>query len=277
MEYSNLIGLLVLVTTVIIPFLRKLQHDRARRAVAARLERRRGSKVISMVHRQEAVSLLGIPVWRYIDIEDSERVLREIRALPPGKPVDLIMHTPGGLVLAAEQIAGALARHDGPVTVFVPHYAMSGGTLVALAADQIEMDPDAVLGPTDPQVGEYPAASLIRLKGAKDPSTIADHTYILIDQAEKAMVQVRTFVQDLLARRLPGDQARHVAEVLTDGRWTHDYPLTPTALTEMGLPVGHAMPSEVYELMDLYRQQGQRRPTALYTPMPRPGHEPAKR
>jgi len=55
---------------------------------------------------------------------------------------------PGGLVLAAEQIAPALRRHSGTVTVFVPRYAMSGGTLIALAADEIVMDPNAVLGPS---------------------------------------------------------------------------------------------------------------------------------
>ena len=34
--------------------------------------------------------------------------------------------TPGGLVLAATQIARAIQGHKGKVTVFVPHYAMSG-------------------------------------------------------------------------------------------------------------------------------------------------------
>jgi len=43
------------------------------------------------------------------------------------------------------------------VTVFVPHYAMSGGTLIALTADEIVMDPNAVLGPVDPQIGNMPA------------------------------------------------------------------------------------------------------------------------
>ncbi len=64
-------------------------------------------------------------------------MLRAIRMTPAEMPIDLIVHTPGGLVLASDQIAHALKRHDGRVTVIVPHYAMSGGTLVALAADEI--------------------------------------------------------------------------------------------------------------------------------------------
>lgn len=99
------------------------------------------------------MSFLGIPIVRYIDIEDSEQVLRAIRMTAPEMPIDLVLHTPGGLVLAAEQIACALKRHPGKVTVFVPHYAMSGGSLIAMAADEIVLDPNAVLGPIDPQLG----------------------------------------------------------------------------------------------------------------------------
>ncbi len=83
-------------------------------------------------------------------LKDSEQVLRAIRMTPPEMPIDLIVHTPGGLALAATQIANALVRHKGSVRVIVPHYAMSGGTLLALSADEIIMDPNAVLGPVDP-------------------------------------------------------------------------------------------------------------------------------
>jgi ClpP class serine protease len=63
-------------------------------------------------------------------------VLGAIRTTRSGTPIDIILHTPGGLVLAASQIASALAEHDGTVRAIIPHYAMSGGTLIALAADE---------------------------------------------------------------------------------------------------------------------------------------------
>src|ERR1019366_912699 len=81
----------------------------------------RKSRVIAMIHRQESVSILGIPVSSSIDIEDSEAILRAIRLTPDDQPIDLILHTPGGLVLAAEQIAKALAERKAKVTVFIPH------------------------------------------------------------------------------------------------------------------------------------------------------------
>jgi ClpP class serine protease len=126
----------------------------ARANVLEQFQEQRKSRVIAMIHRQETISLFGVPVSNYINIEDSEAVLRAIRLTPPEQPIDMILHTPGGLVLAAEQIAKALVEHKGKVTVFVPHYAMSGGTLLALAADEIVMDANAVLGPVDPQIGE---------------------------------------------------------------------------------------------------------------------------
>ena len=85
---------------------------------------------------------------------------------------DLVLHTPGGLVLASYQIAHAVRIHRGKVTVFVPHYAMSGGTLIALAADEIVMEEHAMLGPVDPQLGEYPASSLVKLAEAKPIPTL---------------------------------------------------------------------------------------------------------
>ena len=101
---------------------------------------------------------LGFPLARYIDINDSENVLRAIQMTDDDVPLDMVLHTPGGLVLAALQIAQAIRDHKSKVTVFVPHYAMSGGTLIALAADQIVMCQHSVLGPIDPQLGDSPAA-----------------------------------------------------------------------------------------------------------------------
>ncbi|MDT7685077.1 MAG: hypothetical protein QOG57_5387, partial [Pseudonocardiales bacterium] len=93
------------------------------------LEKRDGSRVIAMIHRREGCAFFGIPFGGYIDIDDSEAVIRAIEMTGRDVPISLVLHTPGGLVLAAEQIAAA--GHAGPVKVYVPHYAMSGGTLIA--------------------------------------------------------------------------------------------------------------------------------------------------
>jgi ClpP class serine protease len=199
-------------------------------------------------------------------------VLRAIRLTPDEMPLDLILHTPGGLVLAADQIAFALQRHKGRVTVMVPHYAMSGGTLVALAADELLMDRDAVLGPVDPQLGSlprgfWPAVSILKALEQPNPNR-DDETLIMGDMARKAVDQVRDTVRELLADRLGEDEADRVAGILSEGRWTHDYPIRFDEARELGLPVSDALPARVYDLMALYPRAGQRRPSVEFIPVP---------
>lgn len=264
---TNILWFIVL-ASFFMPLVERRMLESARLRLLRRLEIERKSRAIALIHRQEAMSLLGIPLVRYIDIDDSEDVLRAIRLTPDDMPIDIILHTPGGLVIAAEQIAMALARHPARVTVFVPHYALSGGTLIALAADEIVMDEDAVLGPLDPQLGEYPAASILRAVEQKDRNEVDDRTLILADVAEKAIRQVREFVEDLLRRRMDEARARELATLLTDGRWTHDYPISVERAKELGLPVTTGIPETVHELMALYPQPGQRRPSVQYIPIP---------
>lgn len=257
------------------PMLRQRFLEMERHRLIRQLEKKRGSRLITLIHRQETISLLGIPISRFIDIEDSEEVLRAIRLTPPDMPIDIILHTPGGLVLAAEQIALALVRHKAPVTVFVPHYALSGGTLIALAADKIIMDDNAVLGPVDPQLGQYPAASVLKVLEKKNINEIDDTTLILADVAEKARRQVfRTVKAILMANGFEESKAENLAEVLSCGQWTHDYPITFEEARELGLPVSNEMPEEVYALMSLYRQPAQRRPSVQYIPVPYYREEP---
>jgi ClpP class serine protease len=230
-----------------------------------------------MIHRQETVGFLGVPLFRFIDIDDSEAVLRAIRATPDETPIDLILHTPGGLLLASEQIAYALRQHPAKVTVLVPHYAMSGGTLLALAADEIRMDAAAVLGPVDPQLGDLPAASLVRVVGKKPLERVDDRTLLMADVAEKALRHMKQVVRTLVAPGLGDKKADALAEELAGGYYTHDDPITVEEARALGLPVEVGLPPEVYELMELFPQAGGRRPSVQYVPLPVPPPELPRR
>lgn len=250
------------------PMVRQYKIQSRRFQAFRQLEKKRGSRVIALIHRQEMIAFFGIPLSSYISVDDSEQVLRAIRMTPEEMPIDMILHTPGGLVLASEQIAQALRKHKAKVTVFVPHYAMSGGTLIALAADEIIMDPNAVLGPVDPQIGKYPAASLIKVAREKDINEMDDETLILADIARKALSQVKAKVFEILRDRLDEEKARELTEILAEGRWTHDYPISCSELTGMGLPACGIMPPDIYQLMDLFPQPVRRQPTVTYIPLP---------
>jgi ClpP class serine protease len=274
--YTDILGYLfwiLLFIAMLSPWLsmRSLQHARLR--LLALMEHKYGYRVITMIHRQEKIGLLGVPIYRYIDIEDSEAIIRAIRTTPPNVPIMMILHTPGGLVLAASQIARALKAHPAKKVVVVPHYAMSGGTLIALAADEIIMDPNAVLGPLDPQLGGpggmyLPAPSILRAVELKGRDKVDDQTLILADMAEKALTQVKELVAELIRDKVGEEKAKQIADKLVSGYYTHDYPITVEQLREMGLKVSTDVPPEVYELMTLYPQARTNRPGIEYLPYP---------
>jgi ClpP class serine protease len=264
---SNLFWLFLIITALT-PYLQQQMLRSARTRKMIELERKRGSRVITLIHRQEALNLLGVPLARFINIEDSEQVLTAIRLTDKNVPIDLIIHTPGGLVLASEQIAEALLRHPGKVTVFVPHYAMSGGALIAMSADELVMDENAVLGPLDPQLGQYPAASLVKVLQTKQMKDIDDQTVILADVAEKALRQVKVTVRNLLSKHMDDAKADKTAELLTQGTWTHDYPIDVAQIAEMGINVNTGIPAEIYSLMSMYPQPRTARPSVEYNPGP---------
>jgi ClpP class serine protease len=253
MSFGDLIWLFF-IFSAIQPMLQQKMLEAMRVRKISQLERERKSRVILLVHRQETMRFLGFPVARYIDINDSEEVLRAIQMTDADVPLDLVLHTPGGLVLAALQIAKAVREHKARVTVFVPHYAMSGGTLIALAADEIVMCDHSVLGPIDPQLGDSPAASLIKVVEEKPIAKIDDHTLIMADVGRKAITQVKQAASELLTRRLPEEQATALAEKLATGIWTHDYPIWASTAKSLGLSISTNMPDDVLQLLKLYPQ-----------------------
>jgi Periplasmic serine proteases (ClpP class) len=246
---------LIFLFLFIFPIIQAQMLQWSRERILKAIEEKYGSKVITLIHRQETRSLFGFFMMRMITIEDSEAVLRAIRMTPKDKPIDFIIHTPGGIALAATQIARALVAHPAKVRVIVPHYAMSGGTLIALAADEIIMDPFAVLGPVDPQLGMEPAASLVKIEQLKEPKDIDDQTLVKIDMSKKALKQMKDTVKEILIKKGHSEEkAEFIANELSQGKWTHDYPLTYDYLKSLGLNVSTEMPEEVYALMDLYPQ-----------------------
>lgn len=266
---------------MVLPAFGQARLEAARRALIHQIERKRGSRVIVLIHRTEKMAILGLPVAKFINIEDSERILRAINLTPPDMPIDLIMHTPGGLVLAAHQIASALTRHQARVTCFIPHYAMSGGTLLALASDEIVMDANAVLGPVDPQIANHPAVSLLKLVEQKSVEKISDETLILADIAAKSVRQMDALLQKILRDHVPQIKVKpedipRISQELLSGKWTHDHPLTVEDVRALGLPVQVGMPEELYELMDLYPQTGVQHANVQYIPLPYKKELPAE-
>lgn len=254
MDFSSLIFIVFIVMALQPLLMGRWFAVRRVQAIRAIEKAHGGTRVITMIHRQERRQLFGFSVARHIDLEDAQTIIAAIKETPDTVPIDLVLHTPGGLVLAAMQIARAVEAHPAKVTVYVPVYAMSGGTLIALAADEIVLGEFSVLGPIDPQILGLPAASIVKARDSKPVSDVMDVTLVLADVSEKALAQVKRGAVELLTPRLDQAAAEAIANKLAGGHWTHDYALTAAEAQSLGLPVKVAMPIEVMELMKLYPQ-----------------------
>lgn len=233
-----------------------------------RLARVRGAQVLPLISHWETQRILGVPVARQFVPADPEAVLRAIALTPANVALDVILHAPGDDTLASEQIAHALVRHPGRVTVFVPYHALGSAVLIALAADEIALDPNAVLGPLNPQVGPYPASALLALAQEKPVAALADQTVIMIDQARRVRAQAQAIVTELLvARGNAPEQAAEVAALLTGGGWSAHYPIMVEEAERLGLPVTTKLPRELYALLDLYDTGSRARPSATIVPL----------
>lgn len=237
-----------------------------RRDRLARLQARRKSRVIALIHREEVAPGYPFPYRGYIRQDDAEQVLAAIRATAPNKPLDIILHTPGGVILHSLQIARAIKAHPGRKTVFVPHMAMSGGTLIALAADEIVMSQHAVLGPIDPQIAGVPAATWLKVVKQKPIAAVSDDTLILADVSEKVLDQMRRQACELMEGNYSTDGSCAISDLLASGKWSHDYPITPPEAKELGLHISTDMPAEVIELTELLAATEHRKPSVHYTP-----------
>ncbi|MFN3407314.1 MAG: SDH family Clp fold serine proteinase, partial [Caldimicrobium sp.] len=167
------------------------------------------------------------------------------------------------------QISLAIKKHPAKVRSFIPLYAMSGGNIIALACVEIVMDDHAVLGPVDPQIEGYPAASILRLTKKKPIDKIEDKTLILADVAEMALKQMKENLKLILEDKYPSEIIEELAEILSQGHFTHDHPITFEAAKRLGVPVSKDMPVEIYQLMKLFPQPVRNVPSVEYLPLPK--------
>jgi ClpP class serine protease len=130
---------------------------------------------------------------------------------------------------------------------------MSGGTLIALACDEIVMDPDAALGPLDPQIGDmirgtFPAHSWIYAAERKGEKA-NDTTFIMRDISEKALRLMREFVHELLFERMEDEEIQKIIDKLLGAEAVHSLPISAFDAKNLNLPINTDMPDEIHEYM----------------------------
>ncbi len=132
------------------------------------------------------------------------------------------------------------------------------------------MSEHAVLGPVDPQLGKYPAASVLKVIKRNPVAEIDDETLICRTSGEGDR-SVASIVQELLEGKPtngtgPDELARILS--LSEGTWMHDYPITHERARALGLQVRSDIPDDVLKLMSLYPQPTRTQPS-VELPVPR--------
>ncbi len=93
---------------------------------------------------------------------DKDGFMATIHELDRSKGLDLILHTPGGETAATESLVDYLHSMFGTnIRAIVPHAALSAGTMIALAGNEIVMGKHSSLGPIDPQIFGMPAHGIV--------------------------------------------------------------------------------------------------------------------
>jgi len=221
----------------------------ARRAqLIKELEEERGSRVLTLIHRKEPWSASDDEPE--IVIEDSELILQQVRETPSDKPIDLIVHTEGGLTFAADLMAMALRYHKAKVTVMVPFYAMSDGTYLVLSADEIMMEKCSILAPVEPLVDDMQASAVMSILKRKPIETISDRTILLAEAARMESENAKEFVKWLLIDKMNEEQATQVANFLVGGFMASTTPITLDVARAIGLNVIEGVPEKVHQLFE---------------------------
>jgi ATP-dependent protease ClpP protease subunit len=206
-----------------------------------------------------------------IDDTDMHSFMSVFKGLDRSKGLDLILHTPGGLIAATEAIIHYLRELFGTdIRVIVPQLAMSAGTLIALSAKEIIMGYHSSLGPIDPQLGGVSAHALIEeFKAAKkeirkDPSCvelwktiIAKYRPTFIGDCQKAIRWGEELAKTLLLTgmfkdRTEEDKERIIEKILNGladhgNSKSHDRHFSSKQCSDFGLKITNLETNEVLQ------------------------------
>jgi hypothetical protein len=197
-----------------------------------------------------------------VDDSDKNGFMAAIHKLDRSKGLDLILHTPGGDLAAAESLIDYLRMmFDDNIRAVVPQLSMSAGTIMALSAHTIIMGKHSSLGPIDPQFGGTPAHGVIeeferaRREIAANPASIplwqpiiGKYPPTFVGQCEKAVEWAAEIAENLLVSGMfktvsdPDERstkARAIVRELTDNLITksHARHVSVERAREIGLEI----------------------------------------
>lgn len=157
-----------------------------------------------------------------------------------GKDMDIILYTPGGEIFSAVYISRLLKNYKGKIRSFVPTFAMSGGTLLALSTDEIYMNDYSCLGGVDPQLGnlfKFGSArswkEVLKLKGKKAEDSSISFKFI----GEQYTKSMKETISNLLEGKVNQSDKKKLVNLFVSGEVEHGFNLSKDFLISMGMNI----------------------------------------
>lgn len=214
--------------------------------------------------------------FAYSPLDDSILVplYKQLTEIGPTRKIDLLLHSYGGAVDTPFKVVMLIREFCEEFAVIVPFAAKSAASMLVLGADEVVMGPISELGPIDPLV-KHPVyrdlwvpVQAVRhcfdylQRSIADSSNPEVASFIitpmlnkldpwLIGDYEKTLKASRQYAEALLSRYMLREQPGRVAavtEALTEGYFSHGYPIGRREARELGLKVTE-VDGEVWELI----------------------------
>ena len=167
-----------------------------------------------------------------------------------GRRFNLVLQTPGGDVFATVLLSKILYKYANKIDVYVPNYAMSGGSLLTLTGDRLHFNDYSCIGPIDPQIGGLFSSGsaagwkdVMRIKKNK----VNDQSIIYHRIGKQVETSIYNYIYGLVKNKCK--KPKEFTKFITDGNVEHIFQLDMDMLQKYGFDVQEINPIEK-ELLD---------------------------
>ena len=198
-----------------------------------------------------------------IDIDNNEKFIERLFNIAMKSKCDtlsLLVYTDGGTIFTSDMIIELLLTLNKTVNIYVPLYAYSAGTMIALCADNLYLGQSSILGPVDPQISfttanncsEDEASSKCLMDMLKEKEELEDIFYIKALES-KALHQDNidnlNKIMDIKHKYLSKNMRSSLITEFASGKHPHHKPFSKNKIESLGIKVADVIPNSINELV----------------------------